>query len=150
MKFRLFGCRRFRKLVNDAFDRELGAREDTFMAKHRKVCQPCRAAEGQSNMAINMLRSLAMEAEPTPAYEDRLIRRWRLQSVRAGFNYWSPAFFGAAIAGVAILAALQMITQSSRLPQVPLQGSGNEARRITTGGPQFPELRFDRNTSANQ
>jgi hypothetical protein len=150
VKIRVFGCRRFHKLMNDGYDRELGDGEERFMARHRHVCSPCRSVESQSNLALNMLRASALEPEPMPAYEDRLLRRLRLQHVRASFNYWSPAFFGAAIAGVAILAALQMITQSSKLPLVPLKGSGNEARRINVDGPQFPEFSFHNNPSAPQ
>ena len=122
-------------------DRDLASREEGFMVKHRDACWPCRSAEGQSTLALNMLRASAMDPEEAPAFEARLLRRLRLQTVRAGFNYWSPAFFGAAIAGVAILAAMQMITNSANLPSLPLN-SGNEARRIQGDGPRFPAIRF--------
>lgn len=142
MNIRVFGCRKFKKLVNDGLDRDLNDRELIFMDRHRNVCTPCRQSERQSHMALNMLRLSAWDVDEAPGYEEKLIRKVRLQNARASFGYWSPALLGAAIAGVVVMAALQMISNSEHMPTLPLDKSGAEARRINTTSPQFPDVDF--------
>ena len=120
------------------------------MLKHRLVCPQCLESEGQSRLALNMLRSTALEAEHSPTFDFRLIRRWRVQTFRARMGYWSPAMFGAAIAGIAVIAALQMITQSSSLPSIRSSNQPFEARRISQPAPDFPSLDGLRNTTRLQ
>ena len=48
-------------------------------------------------------------------------------------NSYDVTIIGAGVAGLVILAALQMIAQSSRLPSISVPGG--EARLVT---PQFP------------
>jgi hypothetical protein len=150
VKTRVFGCRKFKKLASDSQDRDLLMGEERFMDRHRSVCRPCRIAEHQTSLALNMLRASSLEAEPSEMYEERLIRKWHLQNVRSSVRYWSPAVFGAAIAGIAVLAALQMITQSSKMPSVPLQGGMQEARNIQKQSPAIPELDFLKSPSRPQ
>lgn len=142
MSLRVFGCRKFRRLVSDRLDRELRDDEERFMVLHRGACAPCRLAEGQTALALNMLRDSVLEASPSVSFEDRVIRRWRVQAMRAKIGYWSPAALGAAIAGVAVLAALQMITQSSRLPNVRFQNPAAEARRVGPALPLIPDIQL--------
>lgn len=142
MKTRVFGCRKFRRLVSESMDGSVSVHESVFMGRHRRVCLSCRLAEHQSSLALNMLRDAALEAQRSPTFDDRLLRRVRLQFRRAKIDYWSPAMFGAAIAGIAVLAALQMITQTSKLPAVPLSGRTFEARHVTQPTPDFPSLDF--------
>lgn len=142
MKMRFFGCRKFQRLVSDSMDRAISCQESSFMDRHRSVCLGCRLAEYQSSLALNMLRESVMEAQRSATFDDRLLRRVRLQFMRARIDYWSPAMFGAAIAGIAVLAALQMITQSSKLPTVPLAGRAMEARHVAQPTPDFPSLDF--------
>jgi hypothetical protein len=55
-----------------------------------------------------MLRAAALDPEVAPMFEDRVIRRLRVQSVRESLNYWSPALVGALIACTALFVALHL------------------------------------------
>ncbi len=130
---RVFGCGKFRRLSSDSLDRDLSPREAGYLHKHRIVCPPCAQTEVQSSLALNMLRSATLEVEASPMFEERVIRKLRVQTTRESLRYWSPAVAGAFIAGLAVVAALQMITRSADLPHVRLPGG--EARRITISTP---------------
>lgn len=138
MKGRLFGCSKFRRLTSDRMDRALSERQVRFLDRHRVVCGECARAEEASHDAMKMLRLAILEPETDPAFDHRVLRRARLQGVRAQFGYWSPAVFGAAIAGIAILAALQMIADSSRLPAIRVPGANGP--EMTRRDPEFPRL----------
>lgn len=144
---RVFGCSRFRRLASEELDREVSPREHVFMVKHRAACPACREAESQSSLALNFLRSAALEVEVHPQFDERVIRKLRVQRTRESIRYWSPAVAGGFIAGLAVIAALQMITRSAELPHV--RYPGGEARRIirTNLGPNLDfnqDLRFIR------
>jgi hypothetical protein len=125
---RVFGCSRFRKLASEEFDRVLTLREQAFMHRHRSACHECHASQAQSSLALNFLRASAIEVDVHPMFEERVIRRLKVQTTRESIRYWSPAVAGAFIAGLAVIAALQMITRSADLPHVRIPGG--EARRI--------------------
>jgi hypothetical protein len=105
--------------MNEKFDRALRLQEREFMAQHRSVCSECRREETQGAFALNMLRLAAVEDEPMESglqFEERVLRRWRVQSTRESVRYWSPAFVGAAIAGLTVLAALQLVSGRPGIP----------------------------------
>jgi len=111
------------------------------MERHRAVCRPCSSKEEASALALNMLREAKLEAdEPEVSFDRRLLRRVRVESVRSGLQYWAPALFGAAIAAVALVSALQMLARSTQLPI--FRADQSEARRIQLGTPEFPEVRI--------
>ena len=114
---RIFGCRKFQRLTVDQQDRELTARESEFMDRHRQVCPACQQSEQHFAAGLNMLRAAALDPEAPSSFEDRVIRRLKLNKARESLGYWAPAFAGAAIACLTIVAALQMITRASDLPQ---------------------------------
>ena len=121
MSFRLFGCSKYGRLVSEKEDRELSLREREFMAKHRSVCVGCRRKESMSANALNMLRLASFGDEPFDGlagihFEERVLRRWRVSSTRESVRYWSPAFVGAAIAGLSVLAALQLVINRPGTP----------------------------------
>lgn len=121
MSFRLFGCSKYGRLVSEKEDRELSLREREFMAKHRSVCADCRRQESLSANALNMLRLASFGDEPFDGlagiqFEERVLRRWRVNSARESVRYWSPAFVGAAIAGLSVLAALQLVINRPGTP----------------------------------
>lgn len=91
--------------------------------------------------AFNMLRSEAFEAMPLANYDDRLLRKHKLQTVRASVSYWSPAMLGAAVAGLVVLAAMQMIAQSSHLPSFKVPAS--EARLSSPAIPSVERLNLN-------
>lgn len=135
MNLRVFGCRKYRKLYYDRRDRKLSVREQGFMSKHEAVCPNCERRMQIAVVALNMLRQEALEGCARPNFEDRVLRRFRVETVRGSFGYWSPAVLGAAVAGLVVLAALQMIAQPSRLPS--FQVRSGEAR---LSSPAFPNL----------
>jgi len=117
-----FGCSKFKKLSNEALDRLLDAHEDAFLQKHRESCPDCNEFQSQSSLALNFLRASTIEVDVHPQFEERVIRKLRVQTTRESLKYWSPAVAGAFIAGLAVIAALQMITRSADLPHVRFPG----------------------------
>jgi hypothetical protein len=141
VKIRVFGCRKFSRLLSDRADRILSSAEDRFLTRHRYACLDCRKSERASDCALNMLRAAALEPEVAPMFEDRVIRRLRVQNVRESLNYWSPAFFGAGIAFVALLVALHLAAAPAQLNRADFPGG--EARRDSSI-PSAPNLELDR------
>jgi len=139
MKMRFFGCGKFNWLASEREDRDLTARELRFLARHRSVCDVCAKGEEAASMALNMLRQARLEdTEASPRFNRRVIRRFRLSNIRGSFQYWSPAVYGAAIAAVALIAALQLLARSSQLPV--FRAAGADARRIQVDSPVFPTV----------
>lgn len=138
MRTRLFGCGKYGWLWSEMQDRNLSSREEAFMQRHKAVCRECARREDQSSMALNMLRLSTLDVEVGPAFDQRILRRHRIQSVKAGLGYWSPALVGGAIAFLAMMAGLQMISESNQLPT--FNGVGIESYRLRTEGPLIPTL----------
>jgi hypothetical protein len=130
---RIFGCARYKRLISEEMDRALTPRERNFLSRHGAVCNDCEDVQSQSSLALNMLRAATLEVEAAPMFEDRVMRKLKVQTTRESIRYWSPAVAGAFIAGLAIVAALQIITRSAQLPHVKLPGG--EARKITLSKP---------------
>lgn len=141
MKLFLNKCKRFGYLLNESEDRSLDGEESSFVESHRTKCSRCRHLSS-SGAGLNMIRVYAMDAEPSPGFDDRVIRRLHLANARSSISYWMPALMGGAVAGLALLAALQMISQPDQLPV--FRGDG-EARKVSTS-PMFPDLKFETNT----
>ncbi len=105
--------------MNEKFDRTLSLRERGFMAQHRSACPECSREETQGACALNMLRLAAVEDDEldnSPVFEDRILRKWRVQSTRESVRYWSPAFVGAVLAGLTVFAALQLVSSRATIP----------------------------------
>lgn len=124
------GCSRFHKLVTEELDRQLSPKEEAFVSRHRESCSECKDLQAQSSLAMNFLRSAAIDVSVTPAFEERVIRRLKVETTRESLRYWSPAVAGAFVAGLAVVAALQIITRSAEIPAVRFPGA--ESRRITS------------------
>lgn len=131
------GCGKFRVLSSDLLDRTLRPSEEAFLMRHRERCESCRTIEANQHLALNMLRSTAIHEEPTDGFDRRVLRRARIQSVREGFGYWSPAAVGATIAAVLVLALLNIVGRPGGLREntTPV----GEARRTTTV-PAIPDF----------
>lgn len=135
-------CRRFRNLVRQKDDRNLTSDESSFVDSHRLNCEGCFEYEESTIGSLNMLRSSMYEPEPSAGFDDRLIRRIRLQSARTQFSYWSPMVLSATVTAVVVLAAVQLLTQSSNLPVFKADPRFSpEARRSVVEGP-LPDFRF--------
>ena len=139
MRARFFGCGKFGWLVSESEDRLLSAKEVSFLDRHRDVCWDCARREEATSLALNMLRESRLEPNGAETgFDIRVIRRVRLQTVRLSVQYWSPAIFGAAIAAVALVSALQMLARTSELPV--FRTGASEARRIELGAPVIPDI----------
>lgn len=135
---RVFGCAKFKRLTNAELDGDLSARERQFLDRHRDVCTDCRSIESQGSLALNFLRASAIDdVEVSDNFDERVLRRLRVQTTRESLGYWSPAVAGAFVAGLAVIAALQMITRSAELRHIRVPGA--EVRRVTPTK-SFPEL----------
>jgi len=139
MRVRFFGCGKFGWLVSESEDRLLTSKEVKFLESHRSVCRECARREEATSLALNMLReSSIVPSAPERGFDIRVIRRVRLQTVRLSVQYWSPAIFGAAIAAVALVSALQMLARTNEMPV--FRAGVSEARRIQLGGPVIPDI----------
>ncbi len=137
MNVRLFGCSKFGTLLSESQDRLMTDKERRFMERHRTVCTSCRRKERDNDLALNMLRMATFDVEPEPHFDQRVIRKHKLGLVREDLRYWSPTAWAAVFAGVAILAALQMVSRSSQLPI--FHTPGTDARRVNAEVPQIPD-----------
>lgn len=131
-------CRRFGRLLSEREDGELSARDQEFFDRHLSECERCRTEARQSAASLDLLRSAALQVEVTDSFEERLVRRARNRAAAESLRYWSPALIGAALAGIAMLAALQIVTRGSSLPPVNVPGA--ETRRYERPDPYTPPL----------
>lgn len=153
MSFRLFGCSKYRRLANERFDRALSLSEREFLNKHKSVCPDCRRTEMQSATALNMLRLAAFEPDASNTesddifgahFEERVIRRLRVQSTKESVRYWSPAFVGAVIAGLTVLAALQLVSDRPGVPSMTNPEGTAYAKPSSTQLPTFDLSKIER------
>lgn len=134
-------CDRFLELV----DREpfsLSVDEIDFMGGHRDRCTVCAEKEIAARDVPSLLSTIAPE-EPDDnerGYIRRVIRRFRIASVRKTVRYMAPGLVGAAIAGIAILAVLEILANRGGLR--PLSSTGMEVRREVSPSLRFPSLDF--------
>jgi hypothetical protein len=140
MNFRLFGCGKFSRLISERDDRRLKPSEERFLERHRYVCVDCRRSERASDCALNMLRAATLEPEVAPTFEDRVLRRLRVQTVRESLNYWSPAFIGAGIACIALFVALHLAASPSQASRTATP-AGEAFRDLPSNRPPDLELR---------
>jgi predicted anti-sigma-YlaC factor YlaD len=135
-------CDRFSRLSIEAEDRDLKPSERRFMEAHRDECPACRQLEASSACALNMLRaaSLEDEIEISPSFDERLIRRVRVNSVREGIRYWSPAAVGAGIACIALFTALHVAATPTQMKNAEVPGG--QARNATPR--PHPNLELER------
>lgn len=112
MNSRIFGCGKFRWLAIERFDRELKPKEERFYQKHREVCFGCLRYEQQGVNAMNLVSSAALEPAISEDFDARVLEKLRQSKKRVSIAYWSPAFAGAAVAGLALMATLQLLSRS--------------------------------------
>lgn len=136
MNVRLFGCKKFGRLSSEQADRVLSESEERFLAKHRNACAECTNLERTTSCALNMLRMATLEPEIEPMFEDRVIRRLKVQQVKESLNYWSPALIGAGIACIVIFVTLHLVSAPNQIRRANVPGG--EARLIST-----PKLELD-------
>jgi predicted anti-sigma-YlaC factor YlaD len=131
-------CRKYRQLADEVIDRELTPKEKQFYDAHQMACDECREYETQGAFALNMLRTMDFDAPDTSKMTDRIVRRVRLQTIRGGLKFWTPALGGMAIGALMMMAVLQLVGQSNVLPRN--SHTGGDAKRIDRAETVFPEL----------
>jgi hypothetical protein len=130
-------CKRFRKLWNDGDLRELEADELSFLDQHRDMCEECREFEASASFSLEMLRDATLDPVVSDNFDERVLRRVRVQTVRESLSYWSPALVGAGIACVAIFAALQIAAMPAQ-PKRAMLPDGEARRGIDRENPLPP------------
>ena len=136
MKLNL-ACKRFRKLWNDGDGRELETDELSFVNQHRQMCEECREFEMSASFSLGVLREATLDPVVSESFDDRVLRRVRVQTVRESLGYWSPALVGAGIACVAIFAALQIAAMPVQ-PKRAMLPDGEARRGIDRDNPLPP------------
>jgi hypothetical protein len=136
------GRSKYEALLSEGHDRPLTAREVKFMERYRAHHPECAQYEAMEEEGFALLRGLTLDSDHDAPdhFENRVIRRWRVQSVKETATYWSPAICGAIVAAVALLAMFQLLGRSSTLK--PLSVTGSEARRSEPPKPVFPNVRL--------
>lgn len=130
------GKARYLHLRAAELDRPLTARELRFVERYRSRHPECRLEDSLEEIGLDALRGLAVEDMPDgTTFDRRVIRRWRVQSMKQTARYWTPAVCGAAVAAIALLAMLQILS-SAQNPK-SLATPGAEAQRAR---PMFPDL----------
>jgi hypothetical protein len=86
-------------------------------------------------LALTVLRSATLEPEVSPHFDDRVVRKIKLDSAKQSIRYWSPALVGAGIAFVAILAALQIASDPGQARTAHLPGGEARLDRPNEFGP---------------
>lgn len=147
MNIKIFGCEKFHRLSCESADRELSPKEAAFLDKHRMVCIDCVRYEDQAAVALSVLRSVVMEADVNPLFEERVMRRLRVSRAHDSLRYWSPALVGAGIACVAIFSALQIATVTHALPG--LSSKTGESRLIHPSSDALPRLLLERSRASS-
>jgi len=132
-----FGKTRYLHLRAAEQDRSLTARELRFVQRYRGRNPECEIEDSLEEQGLDALRGLAVAEEAdVPSFDRRVLRRWRVQSVKQTARYWTPALCGAAVAAIALLAMLQILS-AAQGPK-PLSTPGTEAQR--SDRPTFPDL----------
>lgn len=136
-------CCKYRRLSEIADMRLLSASEELFLSSHARTCGTCAGENEQFQLAMNMLRGAELEVTPSRNFNDRLIRRIKVQQVKGSVRYWSPMFVGAALAGLVLIASLHMITASSQLPSIRFGNGNNPETKRETRSSAYPDPIFD-------
>jgi predicted anti-sigma-YlaC factor YlaD len=131
-------CRRFRALHEVRESEPLTVVDSSFFETHLASCESCREFDASAATALSLLRTAALEPEISQGFEDRVIRKLKVQTGRESFNYWSPALVGAAIACVAIFATLQLAATPVQMEQARI--ANGEARRMDKQDDRHPSL----------
>jgi hypothetical protein len=142
VSFGRIACARFARLSQEAGDRSLSGHELRFVERHRAACEHCREQEQEVTCALNMLREFAVDEfdiRVSPGFDERLIRQVRVNAVRDGFRYWSPAACGALVACLALFAALHVATTPTKLQDVDVPGG-----QVRNTVKRYPNLELDR------
>lgn len=123
-----FAQSRYFRLRRAEAHRELTPAElkfvDQFELKHPASADLWEAETG----AMEALRGATLNPKVSEGFTLRVLRLHRVTVTRAQVQYWTPAFLGAALAAVALLAMLQIMA-SSTVPKNSEMPNGAAAQR---------------------
>lgn len=123
-------CRRYRRLRRLAEEAPVADSLARRMRAHEDSCAACRSAYEDEKEAIAAFVQCTVQTPEAPpsGYEARLAAKARAQASVRTWRFWAPAMMGAALAGVAALALVQLLATKPVEHRPSLDGS--EARRI--------------------
>jgi hypothetical protein len=124
----------------------LSPRESQFLDEHRLRCRPCEKSEQVQGLSLQLLKESEVFFEPSSGFDERLLRKVRIQTHRDSIRYWSPAVTAALIAGVVVFAALQLLSTVGRVPTST--HPAGEARQLSES--RIPELQLDGDLKLNR
>jgi hypothetical protein len=146
-----FSCNRFSRLLFDRGDRALSGSEELFFNSHLAKCEACWQKARTEEAALLDLRMLTEDPEPSEGFDDRILKAFRDGPKPLSLGYWSPALMGAAIAGIALLATLTVV---SRTADSPVRHTpGGDAMRLDQrfSAPEgYPDLNLDSKLLSHQ
>lgn len=132
-------CRKCHRLRKKRAMSSLSQFEEQWMRNHWQECVDCAAAEAAEMQAMCALRASSQaEVEVASDFDEKLVRRLRLDRGSRTLAYWSPVVVGAVLAGIAGLALIQVV--SFRPEPRPAVLEGREARRVDL--PVIPDPGF--------
>ncbi|HMS54298.1 MAG TPA: hypothetical protein PKA27_02765 [Fimbriimonadaceae bacterium] len=122
-------CGFYAWLEGQSHRRVFGRLASVVSDRHTISCSDCSSDREELSLALDMLRGSSMDFEPSPQFDERLLRRVQVDRVRHSLNYWSPAFVGAAVAALVILTAIQIVSGPAEMPSIKFgNGRAPEAR----------------------
>lgn len=141
----MFACHRFWKLRkrHDACSES----DAKFLRKHRTNCAKCAQLEQAEMQSLEFLRGHRLDFESDETLDAKILSAVLVQR-RSAIGYWAPSAIGAAVAALAVMAILQVITRSDEL--APVSVNGSEAKRIVTGTHEFPDWNLHRSRSLDR
>ncbi|MCC6403733.1 MAG: hypothetical protein IT207_06950 [Fimbriimonadaceae bacterium] len=131
-------CHKCRRLRQKRAISSLSAFEEAWLQEHWLACPECAADEAADLQVRAVLRASASNIDASHDFDEKLLRRVRLDRGARTLAYWSPAFVGAALAGIAALALIQVL--AFRPDPKPAVLEGREARRVEL--PVIPDSGF--------
>ncbi len=134
---------RFLKLMHERRDRELREDEQSFFSDFLDKEPEKLASAEDGAKCLNLLQNCTIEPELDSAFDERVLRRARLERSRGGLRYWAPAVMAGGIACLVLLTALQMVLKTSPPLTNPYQAVESRLVRESTPSLElFSEPKF--------
>ena len=89
------------------------------------------------DLLSSLLKDSAIQPEVKPTFDLSVLRKHRVATAKRTFNYWSPAILGAAIAGMAAVSLLQILTAPSQRPYINLPRDSTAKNDVVAGPTSF-------------
>lgn len=127
-------CLQFRKLAREGQDRSFTEKEADLMEAHRAKCPRCADYETSMVGSLISLRGSELPIEAAEGYTMRVAKKAWVVCQRDTARYWSPALCGAAVAGLLLIALVQLANRGREV---------NYFRPTTQDARRYPSLDRD-------